>query len=57
MVIPVPEAEISSEAYNSYYKKTFRMPKTYITNQGTNVYMFKLHSITYSTINYKPLVK
>jgi len=34
MVIPVPEAEISLECYNNLYKKTFRLPKHYVHNQG-----------------------
>jgi len=47
MVIPVPEAEISSEAYNSYYKKTFRMPKTYITNQAQALHLLEQDNPSY----------
>ena len=34
MVIPVPEAEVSLAVYNSLYKKSFRLPKHYVHNQG-----------------------
>lgn len=34
MVIPVPEAEVGVDYYNSIYKKQFRLPKQYIHNQG-----------------------
>ena len=34
MVIPVPEAVISKEAYNNIYKENHRMPNKYVTNNG-----------------------
>jgi len=41
MVIPVPQAEISSETYNSYYKKTIRLPKNYVTNQAQAAHLME----------------